>query len=152
MKCIYCLHKKTEVSNSRAIQGGTATWRRRACPRCNKIFTTKETSTSDNLFVIKRNKIRQRLVYEKLFISIFTVLSMKKGSDNGDNATMAKNIAHTVIKQICALPNSSKNVHTSTIILLVYKELKKHAQSYAEHFISYSSYRREVAKKAGVGR
>lgn len=152
MKCIYCVHKRTEVVNSRPIQKGYVTWRRRKCTQCTAVFTTKETTIADNIFVIKRNKRRQRFVYEKLFVSIFTVLSMKKGSDNGENAKTSKNVSVKVIEQIYTSHISSKTVYTSAIILLVYKELKKVNQSYADHYISYSNYRRDVAKKMGLGR
>lgn len=152
MRCLYCPHKKTEVVNSRPIQRGRVTWRRRQCPQCLKVFTTKETSIADNLFVIKRNKKRQRFVYEKLFISIFTVLSMKKGSDNGENAKISKDISLRVVEHLYAGSISSQVIHTSTIILLVYKELKKVRQSYADHYISYSEYRRSVAEKVGLVR
>lgn len=147
MKCLYCAKRKTAVTNSREVKGGTVTWRRRTCLSCGKTFTTKESAVADNLFVIKRNGSRQRFVYEKLFASIFAALHTKKNSDNGDNAKRAKKLSAHVIEKVYGNSFGNKDVRTSALIILIYKELKKSGQLYADHYIYYSDFRLQTAMK-----
>jgi transcriptional regulator NrdR family protein len=42
MFCIKCLHPSTHVSNSRASKKQPSIWRRRHCPQCDSVFTTRE--------------------------------------------------------------------------------------------------------------
>ncbi len=144
MKCVYCLQKKTEVANSREIKGGLITWRRRYCPSCKKVFTTKESAMADNLFVLKRNGSRQRFVYEKLFVSIFTVINIGKNKDNGNDAKLAKKISQKIMKKLFAA-SLNKNIASKTIIELACAELKKTGAAYADRYISYSDYRIKIA-------
>lgn len=149
MKCIHCGHKKTEVTNSRIGKGGIEKWRRRKCLSCKRVFTTTESVFADNLFVIKSNKKRQRFIYEKLFASVFSVLNTRKSHDNGSDSMVAKKVTQKVIKNIFSLPNFSKDISTENLILLVHKELALLDRSYAEHYIYYSKFRRDVGKKGG---
>jgi transcriptional regulator NrdR family protein len=146
MKCLYCKSKKTEVSNSRTVKNGV--WRRRRCVSCGALFTTRETALADNLFVIKKNSKRQRFMYEKVFISIFSALNTKQNSDNGTNAKHAKAITESVIKKI--IEHQGKEVSTKMIIVMVYCELKKQGRLYADHYAYYSEYRLQIAIKEGL--
>jgi transcriptional regulator NrdR family protein len=150
MKYIYCSHNKTGVTNSREIKKGILTWRRRHCQNCKETFTTKETPLADNLFVIKRNGTRQRFSYEKLFVSVFTVLNNKKGSDNGDDAKTSKDISENIINDIISRPKKGKNIFISELIATTYTRLKEISTAYADHYIYYSSHRREAGIKAGL--
>ncbi len=140
MKCIYCQQSGTEVANSRSVARDTSIWRRRHCSSCGKTFTTRETSVGDNLFVIKRNGSRQRFVYEKFFASIYFVLHTGKKSDSGDSAKMAKEVTLAVLEQVF-LNNKGKEVRTSKLIELTYKELRKINRSVAFAYGTYSEYR-----------
>lgn len=102
---------------------------------------------ADNLFVIKRNGSRQRFVYEKLFVSIFTVVNIGKNRDNGDDAKLAKKISQKIIKKLFAI-STNKAIASKTIIELVYAELKKINSSYADRYASYSDYRLKIAASA----
>jgi transcriptional regulator NrdR family protein len=117
---------------------------------CRDTFTTKESAFADNLFIIKRNKSRERLIYEKLFISIFVSLNTKKGGDNGTNALLAKKITERIIQKVLMLPAAHSNVPTSLLISLVYSELRKIGKSFADHYMYYSEYRQQVARKMGL--
>ena len=143
MKCIYCANRKTEVINSREIKVGTLTWRRRRCPNCTKIFTTKESGMADNLFVIKRNGSRQRFIYEKLFVSIFIVVNTGKNRDNGDDAKLAKKISARILKKLFTAAED-RDIKSKILIALAYDELKKIHRSYADRYIAYSDYRLKV--------
>ena len=147
MKCTYCLNKKTEVINSRPMGDGLTTWRRRECPNCGRVFTTRESAKADNLFVIKRNGQRQRFLYEKLFVSIFAAIFVGKNADSGDAAKRAKKIAERVIRKIYASPDGKNAIATSAMIVLVFQELKKIGSSYASQYAHYSDYRLKVALK-----
>lgn len=144
MKCIYCNHKKSDVINSRGIKNDSMVWRRRYCLGCKKIFTTKESAVADNLFVIKRNGIRQRFIYEKLFASIFRVINTGKNRDSGDDAKLAKKISELIVRKLFSI-SSNKTISSHTIIELVHKELKKNNSSFADMYIAYSDYRIKVA-------
>jgi len=152
MRCIYCLKKqKTEVINSREIRRGYATWRRRACSACKRIFTTKESPVADNLFFIKRNGSRQRFVYEKLFASIFAVLNFGKKRDNGRDARLAKKIADRIVNQLFVRAEK-KDISTQKVIELVYVDLKKINQAFANSYASYSEYRIKTLLQKGLMR
>ena len=144
MKCIYCRSQKTQVTNSRALHQDGGTWRRRRCLVCGLVFTTRETALADNLFVIKKNKQRQRFMYEKLFTSILSVLNTKKGSDNGTNAKKSKEITETVIRSILREQLGVRDITTQKIIVTVYHELKRQSQALAQHYIYYSEFRLQV--------
>ncbi len=149
MRCIYCAGKKTAVINSRAIGRGYMTWRRRSCPACVRVFTTKESPVADNLFLVKRNGSRQRFFYEKLFASVFTILNSGKRRDSGEAALRAKKLAGRVVEQLFRNAEK-KDVTTKKVIELVYKELKRMGQAYADAYISYSEYRAKVLLQAGL--
>lgn len=138
---MYCASLATRVINSRPMKEGSETWRRRLCESCDKVFTTRETVLADNLFVIKKNGKRQRFMYEKMFISIFSALQTKKNNDNGDNAKQAKKIALLVTQKIIQETKKGNEVSTKTLIITIYNELKKHGKLFADHYMYYSEYR-----------
>ena len=150
MKCLYCDSKKTEVKNSRPVKSGAGIWRRRYCPKCGSVFTTRETALADNLFVTKKSKKRQRFVYEKLLVSIFSALNTKANSDNGTNAKLAKDIADSVIAKVIQQQAEKTGMTTRAIIIAVYRELKKRGRLYADHFAYYSEYRLQVLVQEGL--
>lgn len=142
MKCIYCDHKDTQVKNSRLLNGLLGVWRRRYCPACKITFTTKELGFADNLFVIKRNSKRQRFVYEKLLVSIFTSIDKGRDNDNGSGALAAKEITDEIIYTMLSLKN--KDIHTYTIIQIAYKALTKRNPYFGERYMYHSEYRTKI--------
>ena len=146
MKCIYCSYKKTDVINSRKTKSGTMVWRRRECPSCKEIFTTREGTFLDNLFIIKRNGKRQRFVYEKLFTSIFVALDAGKERDNGIQAVLAKENAYLTVDAMRDM--HKKTIRTEDIIRIVYALLKRKNEHVADSYRFYSAYRRTILKSA----
>lgn len=140
MKCPYC-KSGTEVINSRRLSGEDV-WRRRKCLSCREIFTTKEEISHDSLFVIKRNLVRKRFVYEKLFASILYALLGEKDGDMGNSALLAKEISKKVIGDL--LTFKSKYVSTKDIIKYTYHELALENDFYAKKYAMYSRYRMQV--------
>ena len=150
MKCIYCSHKNTDVVNSRMYQKGLGVWRRRRCLSCDRVFTTRETALADNLFVVKKSGVRQRFMYEKMFISIFGALNTKKNNDNGVNAKHAKEIASLIIQKLIREDGQGREVSTKMIITAVYRELKRRGRLFADTYAYYSEYRLQVLVAAGL--
>ncbi len=59
MKCPYCAAMKTKVLDSRAIEDGVTTRRRRKCAVCAKRFTTYEKTKEAPLVVVKKDGRRE---------------------------------------------------------------------------------------------
>lgn len=131
--------------NSREQGEGVMTWRRRSCARCKRVMTTQERLNLESLFVTKRNGTRQRFIYEKLFVSIFTAIDGRKHRDNGDNALLAKRVAETVVEKLLALPNLEE-LSTGDIIRAIYAVLIDEDPLHAERYAYYSEYRRAVVE------
>jgi len=66
MKCPSCSYEDTKVVDSRVTDGGTATRRRRECPKCEFRFTTFERSQTSNLMVEKKGGVFEPYDREKL--------------------------------------------------------------------------------------
>lgn len=150
MKCIYCEHPATDVKNSRKINKNSIVWRRRECNLCKKIFTTKETSTDDNLFVIKRNGKRQRFLYYKFFASIFNIINIGKLHDSGDSAKLSKKIADSILKNLYKKADTKKNIKSKDIIITTHTFLLTMKKSYADYFANYSEFRQNAVKKGSL--
>lgn len=63
MRCPFCRHDDTKVSDSRATDDGSAIRRRRACPSCERKFTTIEQVI---LTVIKRSGVVEPFSRDKV--------------------------------------------------------------------------------------
>lgn len=66
MRCPYCGHPDTQVTETRLSEDGAAVRRRRRCPACDKRFTTYETAEIRLPTVVKRNGERQDFSRDKL--------------------------------------------------------------------------------------
>ena len=63
MYCPFCRHEDTKVSDSRVTEDGSAIRRRRACPVCERKFTTVEQIV---LTVVKRSGVVESFSREKV--------------------------------------------------------------------------------------
>lgn len=70
MKCPYCHHEDTKVTDSRLTPGGEAVKRRRQCLNCGRRFTTFERVERIGLTVVKKDNKREEYRRDKLFRSI----------------------------------------------------------------------------------
>jgi len=59
MKCPFCGHDNDRVIDSRSGDDGYVIRRRRSCASCSRRFTTYERVAELNVFVIKKNGIRE---------------------------------------------------------------------------------------------
>ena len=64
MRCLYCQHQETKVTDKRESHDGTR--RRRECLKCNKRYTTYEKIGSINLIVLKKDGRKEQFDSEKL--------------------------------------------------------------------------------------
>ncbi len=64
MECPYCINTKSKVTNKRASPTGIR--RRRECLKCKKRFTTYETVSREDIYIIKKDKSREPFDGEKL--------------------------------------------------------------------------------------
>lgn len=66
MKCPFCQHADTKVTDSRVTDDGNAIRRRRECLSCHRRFTTYELVEEAPLMVIKRDGHREMFDGDKL--------------------------------------------------------------------------------------
>lgn len=66
MKCPYCNHPDTRVTDSRPAEDGSAIRRRRSCDECGKRFTTYEKVETIPLIIIKKDNNREQYNRSKI--------------------------------------------------------------------------------------
>lgn len=67
MRCPYCRHAESRVTDSREADEGTAIRRRRCCQSCGRRFTTVETAA---LCVLKRSGVSEPFQREKVLAGV----------------------------------------------------------------------------------
>lgn len=70
MVCPFCLHKKTNVYNSRPTKRLNAMWRRRRCSNCTREFTTRELIAADSIIRVQAGKKIGPFLKSKLILSV----------------------------------------------------------------------------------
>ncbi len=70
MRCPFCGHMESQVKDSRPSEEGASIRRRRACPNCERRFTTVERVQLRELTIMKRSGRRAPFDREKLLRSI----------------------------------------------------------------------------------
>ncbi|HEY2204511.1 MAG TPA: transcriptional regulator NrdR [Pseudonocardia sp.] len=63
MRCPFCQHNDSRVIDSRDVDDGKATRRRRSCPECGRRFTTVEEPV---LAVVKRSGVTEPFLRDKV--------------------------------------------------------------------------------------
>ena len=67
MRCPFCLHADSRVIDSRDVDEGKATRRRRSCPECSRRFTTVEEAI---LAVVKRSGVTEPFIRDKVVTGV----------------------------------------------------------------------------------
>lgn len=75
MKCPYCGHGRSRVTDSRNVDRGVK--RRRECLRCGLRFTTYERVQAVNLVIIKKDRRREEFNREKLAVGLRKALEKR---------------------------------------------------------------------------
>ena len=111
MKCAYCNHDDTKVVDSRPVEDGLATRRRRECTKCHKRFTTFEKIENSLLVVVKKDGTRESFDKNKVINGIMkacqktnvTYEDVQRIADNierGLSNTMEKEIKSNIIGRL----------------------------------------------------
>lgn len=80
MKCPYCHHEDTQVTDSRLAADGEVVKRRRQCKHCKRRFTTFERIERIGVSLVKRDGRREEYSREKLRQGMALALTKRKVS------------------------------------------------------------------------
>ncbi|MBQ0040588.1 MAG: transcriptional repressor NrdR [Clostridiales bacterium] len=111
MKCPYCNNEDTKVVDSRPVEDGLATRRRRECEKCHKRFTTFEKIENSLLVVVKKDGTRESFDRNKIINGVMKACQKTKVTyddvqaiadniERGLNNTMEKEIKSTMIGRL----------------------------------------------------
>ena len=111
MKCPYCNYEDTKVVDSRPVEDGLATRRRRECAKCHKRVTTFEKIENSLLVVVKKDGTRESFDKNKVINGIMkacqktnvTYEDVQRIADNierGLSNTMEKEIKSNIIGRL----------------------------------------------------
>lgn len=118
MRCPFCNSEDTKVIDTRAFIETNSIKRRRECNVCEKRFTTYERIEEIPIYVVKKNKSRERFNKEKLLKGL-------------ERATNKRNISRDQLEQFIIeiekiIQNTLKSeITTKELGELVLKRLKK---------------------------
>jgi transcriptional repressor NrdR len=116
MDCPYCSHTEFKVTDKRASPDGIR--RRRECLKCKKRFTTYERIEKADLYVIKKDKRREKFDLNKLSTGIHRAFEKRPVSKE----TIDKMIGE-IEEQI--RKKGKKEITSSDIGEIVMKKIKK---------------------------
>lgn len=105
MVCPFCLHKKTNIYNSRSTRRLNATWRRRRCESCKREFTTRESIDSESVLSIGTAKHPSPYSRAKLTLSILRTCDHR--ADHGEAAYW---LADTIEQKLYSAAAGSNNI------------------------------------------
>lgn len=118
MNCPFCNNRDTRVIDSRLFINGNSIKRRRECTACKKRFTTYETVEERAIYVVKKDKSREKFKKEKLMRGLSI-------------ATIKRNISTDTLEEFVleierSLQNSlDSEISTSDLGEIVLKKLKE---------------------------
>lgn len=116
MYCPYCAHKQSKVTNKRESPEGIR--RRRECLKCGERFTTYETISKEDVYIIKKDGRREKFDKEKL----------ERGINRAfEKRPISKEKIDRMINEIEELirKKGKKETKTSEIGEMVMKKMKK---------------------------
>ena len=117
MKCPYCNFEDTKVVDSRPVEDGLATRRRRECTKCKKRFTTFEKIENSLLVVVKKDGTRESFDKNKIVNGIMKACQKTKVTYE-DVQRIADNIERGLSNTM------EKEIQSTNIGLLIMEELK----------------------------
>lgn len=118
MKCPYCNHQDTRVTDSRAMEDDEVIRRRRLCDKCSEKFTTYERVDTIPLIVIKRSGVREVFDRTKLFNGI-----MKSCNKRPISISQIESVVSEIQNHV--LNSMSKEIESKEIGDLVMPKLKE---------------------------
>ncbi len=146
MFCLFCKYADTEVIETRVSDDGTTVRRRRACPKCEKRFTTYERVEELPILVIKRDGRRERFDRDKLRRGMFK--SCEKTTVTADQIEKIVSAVEVDLKQ-----QDTTEVESKMIGNLIAKHLKKvdkiayiRFASVFRRFVDLEDFEKEIKK------
>ncbi len=118
MKCPYCNNEDTKVVDSRPVEDGLATRRRRECEKCHKRVTTFEKIENSLLVVVKKDGKRESFDKNKIVNGIMKACQKTKVTYENVLA-IADNIERGLKNTL------EKEINSEMIGGLIMDELKK---------------------------
>ncbi len=118
MRCPFCAHPETQVSETRESDEGDVVRRRRRCHQCDKRFTTYERAEISLPHVVKRDGTRADFDITKLRASMALALRKRPVSVEQIDSALER-------IQEKLLNSSAKEVPTTKLGELVMRELKR---------------------------
>lgn len=119
MFCLYCLHPKTSIPNSRPHKKRPQVWRRRQCSACKRVFTTYERPSLEDVTIINKGiGTQQTFSIGQLAVSIYESMSHRPSAAN-DSYELARTIEYGLIhKYDIETPLSTKAIAKEAYIVL----------------------------------
>lgn len=118
MRCPYCSHEETQVSETRESDEGDVIRRRRRCLKCDKRFTTYERAEIAMPAVVKKDGARTEFDPAKLRSSMMLALRKRPVSVEQVDAALDR-------IQDKLLASGSREVASARLGELVMRELKR---------------------------
>lgn len=118
MKCPFCSHENTRVSDKRETEEGAVTRRRRECLKCKKRFTTYEETEKIELSIIKKDESREQYNRQKVIAGFLKACEKRPISRE-----IIEQAAGEIEQEVFNLEN--KEVPSKVIGELVVNKLKK---------------------------
>lgn len=129
MKCPFCNSEDTKVVDSRAFMEGYSIKRRRECISCQKRFTTYEKVEEIPLYIVKKDKRREKFDGKKLLRGL-TAATIKRNISREELDTFVLEIQKSI-------QNSLKNeISTKELGEMVMKKLLEIDQVAYVRFVS----------------
>jgi transcriptional repressor NrdR len=116
MKCPFCQHTKSKVTDKRISPEGTR--RRRECLKCSKRFTTYEKVADAEIYIIKKDKTRQKFDIDKIRRGVDRAFEKRPFSKDKIN-----NISREIEKQL--REKGKKEIKSKLIGEMIMKKIKK---------------------------
>lgn len=118
MKCIYCGYPESKVVDTRPLDDGTCTRRRRECLKCQKRFTTYEKAEQAPVMIVKKDGKREAFNITKVKNGI-----IKACEKRNVPLDVIESMAIEVEKQV--YNSVAQEVSTESIGKMVMDQLKK---------------------------
>ncbi len=118
MRCPFCAHPDTQVSETRDSDEGDSIRRRRRCQACDKRFTTYERAEIELPAIVKRDG--RRTDYERAKLKNSMMVALRKRPVSAESTEAAIDSIEHQLRQY-----GDKEVSSTQLGELVMKELRK---------------------------
>lgn len=121
MVCPFCLHKKTNVYNSRKGSRLNVTWRRRQCSACRGQFTTYESAEPGSILTVRDGRSLIPFSHSALLITLLRACDHRQDLDEA-----VPYLCETIEQKLYTLlPNRNEKTITKNDIIQTTTEVLK---------------------------